>query len=106
LSYFEVKVETLLLLFLTENVMKQGCYGETGKKFHLPAFWDVTLFVRLEFPTFRTNIMVFPSGLSSPKRVAMLDQMALVYIFYRFERLFFLHSLTLKMEILLSFKMS
>jgi len=86
--------------------MKHGCYKESGKKFYLPAFWDVTLFVRLEFPTFRRNIVVFPSGLSSLKRVAMLEHTAHVYIFYRFERLSFLHSSTLKMEILLSFKMS
>jgi len=86
--------------------MKHGCYGESDKKFYLLAFWDVTLFVRLEFPTFRRNIVVLPSGLSSPKRVAMLEHKARVYIFYRFERLRFLHSSTLKMEILLSFKIS
>lgn len=36
----------------------------------------------------------------------MLEHTARVYIFYRFEQLRFLHSSTLKMEILLSFKMS
>ena len=59
--------------------MKQVCYEDTGKKFYLPAFWDVTLFVRLEFPTFRKNVVVFASRLSSPKRLAILEQTALVY---------------------------
>lgn len=98
LSYFKVKVETLLLLFITENFMKHDCYGETGKKIYVPVFWDVMLFVRIELSTFWRIIVAFPSGRSSSKGIAMLEDTAFAYIFYRFARLLFLHSSTLLMN--------